>query len=124
VKTASGIVLAFPCCRSFTRRRAHRKDLLRALRSSGSPVIVDLSDCRTLNHEDVRLLLRCISQVTGRDTRMLLAAGSRIIRVLLEVMRISSLVPVFDTVEEALADSHTSGILPLTIAPNSTAGRI
>lgn len=106
MKTASGTVLAFPCSRSFTRRHAHRKDLLRALRFSGSPVIVDFSDCRTLNHKDIRLLLQCISQVTGRDTRILLAAGSRMIRVLLEVTRISSIIPVFNTVEEALADSH------------------
>ena len=65
-------------------------------------MIVDFSGCRPLNHEDIDLLLECVAQVAGRDTQVLFVAGSRANRVLLEVTRISSLVPVFNSVEEAL----------------------
>jgi anti-anti-sigma regulatory factor len=102
VKT-SWTILPFPCASSLTGRRALRKDLLIALRVSGSPVIVDFSDCRTLNSDDIDLLLECVAQAAGRETKVLFVAGSRVNRVLLEVTRISSLVPVFNSVEEALA---------------------
>jgi hypothetical protein len=102
VKT-SWTILPFPCASSLTNRRALRKDLLIALRASGSPVIVDFSDCNTLNYEDIDLLLECVAQAAGRDTKVLFVAGSRVNRVLLEVTRISSLVPVFNSVKEALA---------------------
>jgi hypothetical protein len=102
VKTSTWTIQPFPCAKS-ARRRALRKDLLNALRISGSPVIVDFSDCGTLNHEDIDLLLECAAQATGRDTQVLFVAGSRVNRVLLEVTRISSLVPVFNSVKEALA---------------------
>jgi hypothetical protein len=68
-------------------------------------VIVDFSDCRTLNHDDIDLLLECVAQVAGRDAQVSFVAGTRTNRVLLEVTRISSLVPVFNSVVEALA--HT-----------------
>ncbi len=100
---ALDVIVPFPCASSSAGRRALRKDLLNALRVSGSPVIVDLSGFSTLNHEDIDLLLDCVAQVVGRDTQVLFVAGSRVNRVLLEVTRISSLVPVFNSVEEALA---------------------
>jgi hypothetical protein len=104
MKTVAWTILSFPCALSSAgRRRALGKELLIALRVSGSPVIVDFSACRTLNHEDIDLLLECVAQVAGRDTQVLFVAGSRVNRVLLEVTRISSLVPVFDSVKEALA---------------------
>jgi hypothetical protein len=97
------IILPFPCVSNAAVRRALRKELLSALRISGSPVIVDLSGCPPLNHEDIELLLECMAQVAGRDTQVLFVAGSRVNRVLLEVTRIPSLVPVFNSVKEALA---------------------
>lgn len=100
---AAWTLLPFPCTSSFADRRALRRDLLSALRVSGSPVIVDFSGCLTLNHEDIDLLLECVAQATGRDAKVLFVAGSRANRVLLEVTRISSLVAVFDSVKEALA---------------------
>lgn len=103
MKTVAWTILPFPCASSCVGRRALRKDLLRALCVSGSPVIVDLSGCSTLNYEDIDLLLECVAQVTGRDTQVLFVAGTRVNRVLLEVTRISSLVPVFNSVQEALA---------------------
>lgn len=102
-------ILPFPCASSSAGRRALRKDLLSALRVSGSPVIVDFSDCRTLNHEDIGLLLECVAQVAGRDKQVLFVAGSRVNRVLLEVTRISSLVPVLNSVHEALAYRQIAG---------------
>jgi hypothetical protein len=103
MNTIPWVVLPFPCGSSFADRRGLRKDLLTALRVSGSPVIVDLSSCVTLGHEDIDLLLECVAQAAGRETKVLFVAGSRVNRVLLEVTRISSLVPVFNSVREALA---------------------
>jgi len=63
---------------------------------------VDLSDSRALDHEDVNLLLDCVSLAVGRDTQLLLIAGSSDMQVLLDVIRVSSLVPVFQSLKEAL----------------------
>jgi hypothetical protein len=103
MKTDAGVILPFPCASSSTGRRALRKKLLGALRVSGSRVIVDLSGCSTLNREDIDLLLECAAQVAGRDTRLLFVAGPRVNRVLLEVTRLRSLAPVFNSAQEALA---------------------
>lgn len=108
-KTVPWTVLPFPCASSLPDRRTLRKDLLIALRASGSPVIVDFSDCLTLNYQDIDLLLECVAQAAGRDTKVLFVAGSRVNRVLLEVTRISSLVPVFNSVKEALAYPQIAG---------------
>lgn len=96
-------ILPFPSAPGIGHRRGQRKALLLALRISGSPVVLDLSPCRTLNHEDIALLLECVARVAGRDTPLLLVAGSNAIRILLEVTRIAAVAPVFNTVEEALA---------------------
>jgi anti-anti-sigma regulatory factor len=106
VKTDSWPILSFPSALGPGFHRGQRKALLLALRvASGTPVIVDLSACHTLNQEDIDLLLECMARVAGRDTLLLLVAGSRAIRILLEVTRIASIVPIFNTVDEALA--HT-----------------
>jgi hypothetical protein len=104
--TAARTVLPFPCDPNSACRRSLRKELLRALRVSRSPVVVDLSRCCSLNHEDIDLLLDCVAQVAGRDTQVFFVAGSLANRVLLEVTRIASLVPVFNSTEEALADAQ------------------
>lgn len=103
MKTADRTILPFPGSSGTAGLRGLRKTLLDALRVSGPPVIVDLSSCGTLNHEDIDLLLECVAQVTGRDIHVLFVAGSRVTRVLLDVTRISSLAPVFNSVKEALA---------------------
>lgn len=100
--SASSTILLLPHSTGFASRRALRRELLHALRVSEGPVIVDLSGSRTLDHEDINLLLDCISLSVGRDTHLLLVAGSDDIRVLLDVVRISSLVPVFMSLKEAL----------------------
>lgn len=100
--------MSFPSASSSAKRRAERKDLLRALRVSESPVVLDFSGCRSLNGEDIDLLLECLAQVAGRDTQVVFVAGSSANRVLLEVTRVSSLVPVFNTIEEALAPAQTA----------------
>jgi hypothetical protein len=66
-------------------------------------VIVDVSGCYSLNQEDIDLLLDCVAQAAGRDTKVLFVAGAPANRVLLEVTRISSVAPVFNSVTEALA---------------------
>jgi hypothetical protein len=106
VKAETPTILTFPCAGSSPDRRGQRKELLSALRFSGSPVVVDFSSCNTLDHNDIDLLLACLAQVAGRDTKVLLVAGSRVNRVLLDVTRISALTPVFNSLVEALAYPH------------------
>lgn len=96
-------ILPFPSASRSANRRAQRKDLLNALRVSESPVILDFSECRSLSFEDIDLLLECLAQVAGRDTQVVFVAGSSATRVLLEVTRISSLAPVFNSINEVLA---------------------
>lgn len=96
-------VLPFPSASSSASRRAQRKDLLNSLRVSESPVILDFSDCRSLSFEDIDLLLEGLALVAGRDTQVVFVAGSSATRVLLEVTRISSLAPVFNSIEEVFA---------------------
>jgi hypothetical protein len=100
-------ILPFPCASSSASRRAQRKDLLNALRLSESPVILDFSQCRSLSFEDIDLLLECMAQVAGRDTQVVFVSGSSATRVLLEVTRISSLAPVFNSIGEVFA--HPQG---------------
>ncbi len=100
---AAWTVLPFPSASSSASRRAQRKDLLNALRVSESPVILDFSECRSLSFEDIDLLLECLAQVAGRDTQVVFVAGSSGTRVLLEVTRISSLAPVFNSIDEVPA---------------------
>ncbi len=102
MKNVAWTVVPFPHASSSVSRRALRKNFLSSVRGSGSSVIVDFSGCDSLNHEDIDLLLESLGQVAGRDMQVLLAAGSGVNRVLLEVTRIASLVPVFDSVEEAI----------------------
>lgn len=116
-------ILPFPCGTSPALRRAQRKVLLGALRVSGSPVIVDLSGCPELNQEDIDLVLECLAQVAGRDTQVLFVAGSRVNRVLLEITRIPSLVPVFNTVEEALAYPEPASMDSANGIPSEIASR-
>lgn len=96
-------ILPFPSASSSASRRDERKDLLNALRVSESPVILDFSECRSLSFEDIDLLLECMAHVAGRDTPLVFVAGSSATRVLLEVTRISSLAPVFNSINEVLA---------------------
>jgi hypothetical protein len=84
------------------------KNMQVARRRSEPSVIVDLSSCHTLNQVDIDLLLECMAEVAGRDTRVLFVAGSHPNRLLLEVTRIASLAPVFLSLEEALAHPQTS----------------
>jgi hypothetical protein len=83
--------------------RPSRKALLSALRVSESTIIVDFSGCRNLDRNDIDFLLECAAQVVGRDTQVLFVSGSGVIQVLLEITLISSLVPVFNSLEQALA---------------------
>lgn len=102
-------ILPFPCDSNIVSRRALRKNLMSALRPSGAAVIVDFTECRSLNHDDIDLLLECMAKVAGRDTRMVFVAGSPENRVIFEMTRIASLVPVFNSIPEALIDPKIAG---------------
>ena len=107
MKVGTATIVPFVCESSSGDRRAQRSDLLQAVRLAESPLIVDLSACETLDQDDIGLLLECLAQATARDTKVLLVANARVNRVLLEVTRISSLVPVLGSVAEALANPET-----------------
>jgi anti-anti-sigma regulatory factor len=113
-------VLVFPRSTNSTSRRAMRKELFGALRTSEEPVIVDLSGCQTLEHQDVNLLLDCVSQTVGRDAHLFLIAGSPGVRLLLDVIRISSIVPVFKTLPEALEFKQYNITSNIFQAPDSS----
>jgi anti-anti-sigma regulatory factor len=108
VNIADFTIVPFPGSLS-SAGRSSRKALLNTLRASEATVIVDFSDCRNLDHSDMDLLLECAAQVVGRDTQIFFVAGSRVIRVLLEITLLASLVPVFNSLEEALAHLRAAG---------------
>ena len=101
MKDVAWKVIDFPGDFESETRRALRKELLSALRTSGCAVVVDLSRRKSLDHHDIDLLLECAARVAGRDAKLIFAAGSPAIRALLEVSRIASVVPVCDSIEEA-----------------------
>jgi hypothetical protein len=82
------------------RRRAIRARLLAALRTASEPVVIDLSERLSLTQDDIDFLLDCASRVSGRDVQLVLIAGSRSNRVLLEVTRIASILPVFNSIAD------------------------
>jgi anti-anti-sigma regulatory factor len=101
-----------------------RKALLKALRLSDAPVIVDLAHCPTLNCDDIDLLLDCLAQAVGHSTKLILVAVSPAVRVLLDVIRVSSLVPVVSSLEEALNVPRRSEVVQFKetgAAPSSLA---
>lgn len=102
-------VMSFPCGGNPSTLRLLRRNLLRTL-VSGASVILDFSGCSSLNAGDIDLLLQCLAHVAGRDTQIAVVTGSRSIRVLLEVTRIASLTPVYDSIEEALAPAPWPGL--------------
>jgi len=110
-----GVVLPFPDGESLAvRRRAMRKALQRALRVSDAPVVVDLAHRPTLNCDDIDLLLDCLAQAVGHSTKVVLVAVSPAVRVLLDVIRVSSLVPVVSSLEEALNVPRRSEVAQFT----------
>ena len=103
MKNVTWTVVHFPSDLRFNARRTLRKDLLTALRVSGAAVIVDLASRQSLDHDDIGLLLECVAHVAGRDAKLVIVAGSRVLRALLDVSRISSVVPICGSAEEAFA---------------------
>lgn len=100
MKSVNWSVLTFPSTAG-SGRGSRNKEFCSAVSLAGPAVIVDLAGCRSLSHQDIELLLQCLEQAAERNTQVRLVAASDVVRVLLEVMRIASVVPVFATVEEA-----------------------
>jgi anti-anti-sigma regulatory factor len=94
-------VLRFPGNLGSHARRGLRDQVLRELRISGSCLILDLSDRQTLSHDDIELLLECAAYVACRDAKLIFVAESPALRAILEVCRLSSVVPVCDSADEA-----------------------
>lgn len=113
------LILHLPCGSSFIRRYAFRKDLLRGLRRSELPVVVVVSGRQTLDCADINLLLDCVAQAAGQDTELLMVAGSAVIRILLDVTRVSSLVPVFESTAQAIAYSRPTAAIDAMESPST-----
>lgn len=123
MKNVTWTVVQFPSDLGFKSRRTLRKDLLTALRVSGAAVIVDLSGRQSLDHDDIDLLLECVANVAGRDAKLVIVAGSRVLRALLEVSRISSIVPICASAEEAFAYPQVAPeTIPIPASLNDTIG--
>ena len=101
--TGNRTIMPFPAASNTAARRALPKRLVSALRASESRVFLDLTGRNRLDRDDIDILLSCVGQAAGRDTELVLVAGSRVIRLLLDVTRISSLVTVLDSIEDAFA---------------------
>lgn len=114
VNNARTLLITFGRQSNFNGRLKLRKLLLQALRASDSPVILDLTEQRTLDAQDIETLLDCVAQAAGQDTPLFLAAGSHAVRVILEVTQIASVVPVFDSVQDAI-NSASAATHPVTI---------
>lgn len=82
--------------------RSLRTELRTALQPDQPAVVLDFSARRGLNSEDLDLVLDSAARVMGRDVRFLVVAGSLSNRVLLEVSRIASVLPVFNSLTDAL----------------------
>jgi hypothetical protein len=102
--TPTRAILQFPKTSAPEQRRLFLKNLLSALRVCESPVVVDLAGRCTLDHEDVDLVLECAMQAAGRDSQLVFVAGSQEVRILLDVIRVSSLARVVNALAEALID--------------------
>lgn len=100
-------------------RRLVRKELLDGARRS-DPLIVDFAGCATLDCQQIELLLEAMSHATGRNAEVLLVAHSRSIQILLDVTRISSLIPVLHSMEEmvrhfeSVANGRSAPLYPAT----------
>jgi anti-anti-sigma regulatory factor len=117
MKNMTQTALPFPSTVGASVRRELQKQLAQVLRASEFPVIIDLSDRHNLDHRDIETLLGCLAQAVGRDTQVIFVAGSPAIRILLEVTRIASLTPVFDSMEDALAYPKMAAVEPIRAHP-------
>jgi len=90
--------------------RKLKRDLLEAMREYKNVLVMDLSGRDRLNDKDIDLLLDCLGCAAGRDVTVVLVAGSRSVRIILEVARIASLVPVCDSLDEAVKCRIVDGV--------------
>ena len=103
-------VLNFPWIAAPATARKLKRDLREAMRDYRNVLVLDLSGRDRLNDKDIDLLLVCLACAAGRDVTVVLVAGSRSVRIILEVTRIASLVPVCDSVDEALKCRVVDGV--------------
>lgn len=84
--------------RSFRRRL--RRSVAQMLRPA---VVLDLPISFQLDNEALDFLLGCAREAAGHDAEVVLAAPGVHHRVILELTRISSVLPTFSSIEEAVA---------------------
>ena len=94
-------VLKVPAKRTLLQRRTLRRKLLQSLQSSHRQLFIDFSDRESLDADDLELVLECAEAAAGHDIEFTIISGSAPNRVVLEVARIASVVPVFQSFEEA-----------------------
>ncbi|GIJ30175.1 hypothetical protein Vqi01_53370 [Micromonospora qiuiae] len=79
-----------------------RAALREAVEVAGT-VVVDLAGVRVIDSVGLGLLVRAHREVRERDAQLCLAAPSRFIRTVLHTMRLDGVFPIFDTLDDALA---------------------
>ncbi|WP_232533658.1 STAS domain-containing protein [Plantactinospora sp. KBS50] len=100
--------------------RSGRNDLHRALAAAqtvGRYVVVDLATVRTIDPDDLSLLVRARQDARSRGDVLCLAAPSRFVRCALHTMRLDAAFPIFDSRVQALrtlpaarTDADTAGV--------------
>ena len=81
-------------------RRRLRRTVTQMLRPA---VVLDLPAAFQLDNEALDFLLGCAREAAGHDAEVVLAAPNANHRVVLELTRISSVLPTFSSIQEAVA---------------------
>lgn len=78
------------------------QDALQGIVGDGRQVIVDMSDLRYLDGSGLRLLFWARERLLAHGRQMLVAGASPIIRRLLQIVGLHKVVPILETVAEAI----------------------
>ncbi|MGA8149641.1 MAG: STAS domain-containing protein [Terriglobales bacterium] len=103
-------VKRFPEKPNSLRRNAFRRELRHAISAMLRPaVIFDLPPTTKLDGPAIDFLIQCALAAAAHDAEIAVAAASPEHRVLLEVTRLSCLLPAFRSIEEAIAHLEKFG---------------
>ena len=84
----------------------------RAVGCGATTLIVDLSGLTFMDSSGVNMLLRAYHSLMRRHGRLILVASSGPVRRILEVVRLSPLVPIHPTMQQALSDADPAAHSP------------
>ncbi len=85
-----------------------RDDLRKARHAYGEHVILDLTDLEFMDSKGLSVIVGCHKAVTANGGSLALVAPRPIVRRTLEITGLSGRLPVFDSVEDAVAPRATA----------------